>query len=83
MGDAPGALRCLDPLATDGVSASSHTLPLALVADFLTRELACEVRLLGIQPAATDFPAPVSDGVRAGIERATRGLAGLLAAAPS
>lgn len=81
MGEPPGTVRCMDPRVSDGISASTHTLPLALVADFLTRELACEVRLLGIQPAATDFPSRVSAPVRLGIRRSVSGLAGLLAGA--
>lgn len=82
MGEPPGTVRYLDPRATDGISASSHTLPPRLVADFLTHELGCAVGLLGIEPLMTDFPAPLSTTVRRTIKQVVRRLASLLATTP-
>jgi hydrogenase 3 maturation protease len=60
MGEAPGAIRWLSPHEALGLSASTHALPLGVLATFLTRELACDVALLGIQPADDTFAAPLS-----------------------
>ena len=57
-----GWLRWQD---TSGFSASTHTLPLHLLAGYLTAELNCEVALLGIQPAQTRVGAPLSPEVQA------------------
>lgn len=57
-----GWLRWQD---TSGFSASTHTLPLHLLAGYLTAELNCEVTLLGIQPAQTRVGAPLSPEVQA------------------
>jgi hydrogenase maturation protease HycI len=60
MGEAPGAIRCLSWEETDGMSASTHTLPLRVLATYLIGELGCEVALLGIQPANNAVDAPLS-----------------------
>jgi hydrogenase 3 maturation protease len=77
MGLEPGAVRWLDWQESDGVSASTHTLPLRLVATFLTQELGCQVGLLGIEPAGTTFGDPISPPVRAAVSRTARALARL------
>ena len=51
MGMQPGTVRWLPWQETTGLSASTHTLPLHILAQYLTAELGCEVALLGIQPA--------------------------------
>jgi len=48
----PGTIRWLDWRETEGLSASTHTLPLHLVGQYLSQEVGCDVALLGIQPAA-------------------------------
>lgn len=63
MGEPPGAIRWLDWRETDGISASTHTLPLHLLARYLVTELGCDVALLGIQPAANTLDAPLSPAV--------------------
>jgi hydrogenase 3 maturation protease len=68
----PGGIRWLDWLDTDGFSASTHTLPLHLLAGYLTAELHCEVLLLGIQPARTLVGEPLTPQVRKAVEAAAR-----------
>jgi hydrogenase 3 maturation protease len=51
----PGTVRWLDWRETEGLSASTHTLPLNLVGQYLAHELNCQVALLGIQPASNDI----------------------------
>ena len=43
----------------DGMSASTHSLPLSMLARYLTLDLNCTVTLLGIQPGSNE----VGDGI--------------------
>jgi len=55
MGEKPGAIRWLDWRDSIGLSASTHTLPLHVLAEFLTKDLGCEVGLIGIQASVIGF----------------------------
>jgi len=68
MDAAPGTLAWVDPCAVQGISASTHTLPLDLLSIYLRSELGCQVALLGIQPGQTFENAPLSAPVRAAVE---------------
>jgi hydrogenase 3 maturation protease len=68
MGQAPGSSGWLSCQDTTGFSASTHTLPLHILASYLTAELNCEVALLGIQPAQTRIGAPLSPEVQQAAE---------------
>jgi hydrogenase 3 maturation protease len=59
----PGFIQWLDSTQIDGLSASTHTLPLSIVAAYLTAELRCPVGVLAIQPASNDIGAPLSPEV--------------------
>jgi len=48
----PGTIRWLEWRNCDGVSASTHTMPLSLLGEYFTAVLHCEVALIGIQPAS-------------------------------
>jgi len=81
MDEPPGGVRWLCWQETTGISASTHTLPLHMLAQYLVAEFGCEVALLGIQPAANAINAPLSavvedavDGVAAGGGAALSGL---------
>ena len=80
MDEAPGAVRWLAWEETDGLSASTHTLPPRVLAQYLTSELGCEVALLGIQPADTTMGAPLSPTVQASVQAVALALAELLGA---
>lgn len=60
----PGETGWLDWQDTTGFSASTHTLPLHLLAGYLTAELSCKVALLGIQPASCQVGDPLSSSVQ-------------------
>ncbi len=60
----PGTVAWLDWQQTDGLSASTHTLPASVLAQFLVRDLACCVALLVVQPAHLEFAQPLSTAVR-------------------
>ena len=64
MDEAPGSIRWIDWRETSGFSASSHTLPLGVLAEYLTAELSCEVFLIGIQPEDTSLEASLSKPVQ-------------------
>jgi hydrogenase 3 maturation protease len=70
----PGEIRWLAWQAAAGQSASTHTLPLSMFSSFITRELGCQVALLGVQPLQTGPGYPVSLPVRNAVRRLTRGL---------
>ena len=67
MNEAPGAIRWLNPQTITGISASSHTMPLHMLARFLQAELGCEVAFIGIQPADTTLGAPLSPEVKTAV----------------
>ncbi len=50
MGQPPGFIKCLSWEQITGLSASTHTLPLHILAHYLHAELSCQVLLIGIQP---------------------------------
>lgn len=77
--DAPaGTIRYLAWQDTSGLSASTHTLPLYLLAYYLTHELGCEVTLIGIQPANLDFSEGLSSEVQQAAEQIIQGLSEVL-----
>jgi hydrogenase 3 maturation protease len=78
FGGAAGEVRWIDPLQTSGFSASSHSLPFAVLAAYLARELACQVALLGIQPAGLEFDAGLSSPVKNSLSLLLKDLLALL-----
>lgn len=59
----PGTAQWLPWQAAVGFSASTHTLPLNLVSQYLQQELGAQVALLGIQPAQLGLGQAVSPSV--------------------
>ncbi|MGB2897334.1 MAG: hydrogenase 3 maturation endopeptidase HyCI [Anaerolineales bacterium] len=55
MEEVPGTVRLISYQDVTGVGASTHTLPLHILARYLTSELGCEIILLGIQPVHVEF----------------------------
>ncbi len=78
MGEEPGTLRWLDWSEANGISASSHTLPLSVLSRYLVEELKCEVALLGIQPQALSFGGPLSGPVQHAVDRLVAEICALL-----
>jgi hydrogenase 3 maturation protease len=67
MNEPPGTIRWLAISDITGMSASSHTMPLHLLARFLQAELGCEVAFMGIQPADTSLGVPLSLAVQTAV----------------
>jgi hydrogenase 3 maturation protease len=59
-----GIVVWIDPLLTTGYSASSHTLPLAVITKYLQNEFSCPIGLLGIQPLSMEFGESLSSSVK-------------------
>ena len=52
--DVPGTIHWIEMDELDGMSASTHSMPLSMLAAYLTLELNCNMALLGIQPKSND-----------------------------
>jgi hydrogenase 3 maturation protease len=63
MGARPGDIRWLSIDEIDGMSASTHTMPLSMLARYLLMECGCEVKILGIQPGYTEYGEGMSGSV--------------------
>lgn len=59
----PGSIQLLNWEQIGGLSATTHTMPLHLLARYLMAELGCEVVMVGIQPIDTTLGAPLSSPV--------------------
>ncbi|MCX5682012.1 MAG: hydrogenase maturation peptidase HycI [Candidatus Omnitrophica bacterium] len=56
----PGSVILLDPEVIQGISFSTHSLPLKIMIDYLLKDLTCKVIIIGIQPKNIHFGAPRS-----------------------
>jgi len=63
MGETPGTVKWVPQESIDGMSASTHSLPLSMLARYLTLELNCTVTFLGIQPGSNEVGEQVSPEV--------------------
>jgi len=70
MGETPGTVAWLDWEETDGLSGSTHTLPLHVLSNYLVMEFGCQVALLGIQIQQLNMTLgdPLSPRVAAAVE---------------
>jgi hydrogenase maturation protease HycI len=66
-----GSVRMLDPQLSQGFSASTHSLPLSVVIQYLLHEHPCEVHLLGVQVRDTTPGTALSAEVERSVERIT------------
>ena len=74
MGEAPGYIRWVEMDEIEGMSASTHSLPLSMLASFLNWELKCEVTLLGIQLKSND----IGETVNLDVLRAVNEIVGVI-----
>lgn len=79
LDEAPGAVTLVDWRQTDGLSATTHTLPPSVLVKFLQHELNCAVELILIQPDDIEFDHPVTAQVREAVDRTVAELSQLLA----
>ncbi len=67
LGGEAGATAWLDWREADGLSASTHTLPPSVLAEFLQADLGCEVAIIGVQPARVEMGSGLSPVVAAAV----------------
>jgi hydrogenase 3 maturation protease len=77
MGERPGVIRWIGMDEIDGISATTHTLPLSMLAKYLSLELGCEVKLLGVQPKTVEVGERISAEVDRSISEIVNGVTGL------
>ena len=63
MGVEAGAISLIPMDQIEGMTASTHSLPLSMLARYLILELNCEVALLGIQPKSIELGENISKEV--------------------
>ena len=63
MDETSGTVRWIPEESIDGMSASTHSLPLSMLARYLRLELDCQVILLGLQPGSNEVGERVSPEV--------------------
>ena len=68
MGRQPGEAAVISPDEMDGVSFSTHTLPLKIMAEYLRREIGCRISVIGIEGADYMFWAEMSPQVAAAVD---------------
>ncbi len=74
MGKEPGAIEWISEDDIDGMSASTHSLPLSMLAQYLNLELGCKVMLLGIQLVSNEVGEEVSVEVLDAVKEIVNGL---------
>jgi hydrogenase 3 maturation protease len=78
MREAPGTIRWIPEESIDGMSASTHSLPLSMLTRYLKLELNCTVTILGIQAVSNEVGEEVSPKVSAAINEIVAEMARLL-----
>jgi hydrogenase 3 maturation protease len=68
MKEAPGTIRWIPEDSIDGMSASTHSLPLSLLARYLKLELNCVITILGIQLISNELGERVSPEILQAVE---------------
>jgi hydrogenase 3 maturation protease len=68
MGATPGAIQWVPEESIDGMSASTHSLPLSVLARYLKLDLSCTVAILGIQAVSNEIGENVSPEVLEAID---------------
>lgn len=64
FGAKAGNIHFIDSDDIGGVAFSTHRLPTKILADYLKKELNCKIDVVGIQPKALLFCAPVSEEIK-------------------
>lgn len=78
MEAAPGSIEVVDWSKAQGFSASTHSLPLSIVCDYMQKELGCPILLLCIQAYQTETLTPLHPAVQDAIEQIASGIKDLV-----
>jgi hydrogenase 3 maturation protease len=69
LGVSEGTISWVDFGSVGGFSASSHTLPLNVLAEFMRNDFDCNVELLSIQPLSLEFGQALSKSVSQAVDQ--------------
>lgn len=69
MGQQVGETAIVETSEIDGLSCSTHTFPLSMLAKYLKEEIGCQVSFVGIQPGSTLPFTPITPAVQQSIEK--------------
>ncbi|MBP7176682.1 MAG: hydrogenase 3 maturation endopeptidase HyCI [Thermoclostridium sp.] len=69
MGLSPGESKAVPACDIDGLSFSTHMLPMSVMLEYLQSESGCGVTFIGIQPGCTEQGLTMCDEVNKGTER--------------
>jgi hydrogenase 3 maturation protease len=83
LGQGPGTAQWIPEESIDGMSASTHSMPLSMLAHYLRLELKCTVLFLGVQPDSNEVGERVSPEVSRAIAEIIDGLDTFLRASGS
>ena len=75
IGEKPGTVQWISEGCIDGMSASTHSLPLSMLARYLKLELNCQVIFLGIQPRSNEVGETMSAEVLQAVNEVVEDLA--------
>ncbi len=75
LGEQPGVVRLFSSQEAVGVSSSTHTLPMSVIADYLRQELGCQILILGLQPKSLEFGGTISDQVAEAVDETVAAIA--------
>ena len=79
VGAAPGHIEVIpNDAPTRNPTISTHSLPMKVFTDFLTKSIGCQAVVAGIQPATREFGRPVSAAVKRAAHRLAAALAAVL-----
>lgn len=78
MNEPPGTVQWVPLDSIDGMSASSHSLPLSMLAQYIAAEFDCYVAVLGIQPGQNEIGAQLTPPVRAAVDEIVAGIRHIL-----
>lgn len=78
FGADPGSVRLIAPKAIEGVTFSSHMMPLSVVLSYLGQYIKTENLVIGIQPVTTEFGFDMTPPVEHSVDEVVRTVAALL-----
>ncbi len=64
----PGSIMIIDPEVIDGISFSTHMLPLRVMVEYLKKEAGCQTTILGVQPENISFGENLSPSVEIAVQ---------------
>jgi hydrogenase 3 maturation protease len=74
----PGEWREINPEDINGISFSTHTLPMGIITEYLQQATAAAISIIGIQPGNLDFGRPPTEALKRGVRGLSRQLYGIM-----